>query len=1170
MKGFGKHIIPGLLFLSLIFMAGCGGGGGGNGGNGGGGNNTAPQIISAPKRYAQENTAYTYQVSAIDPDGDAVSYSLTTAPTGTAINSSTGAISWTPTSDQGGEHSVEVTASDGRASSTQAYTVEVQTTTVVASQFISATAGGTVEVSDQTSDLAGTTVVIPPNALPEDTTVTIGEVSNPSYLVEGAVAIDLGPSMTFSAPVTITLPYTDEFLNTFGISDETQLAIFTFDETTQSWEEIQVISVDPTTNTITGQVDHFSLFAVAIDFMTDLDQPTALIEEKGSIPGFRNNTGKNLLIIHGIFSSESSFTSSNDFIEYFKTNGDYANILFYNYPSGDLIERNASELYNQIQFGNPVAVEFDIVAHSMGGLVARCLIERCYLPEEYKITDEFKVNVEHLFMVGTPNFGAPLELLAESYPIIDDIFIEDNPGIEELLPTSDFISRILNPSSESEEVIASRGSTKYYWLTGDIGASIFASVCPEGSFQRTDGVVCAPTSTELSFLGLDESTARTFGPSDEYEHTALHEQCAINGICDEIMAALGSEPTTFTLNVGIDGSGSGTVTGSGISCPGDCSETYSSGANVTLTASADSGSVFSGWSGACPGTDTCTVTMDAGKSVTATFDLAPPNTYTLTINKAGTGSGTVTSNPAGINCGGTCQASFDDGTGVSLSAIADSGSTFAGWSGDPDCTDGSVTMDSDKTCTATFNTVGTAPSAPTGVAADAGDGQVTISWNAVTGADSYNLYWGTSPGVTKTTGTKITGVTSPYTHTGRTNGVTYYYVVTAENAYGESVESSEVSGTPTANAGGGVIQLPKTGQNTCYDTAGNVIDCTGTGQDGEIQAGVSWPSPRFTDNGDGTITDNLTGLMWLKDGNCFGLRTWQSALDMVADFSSNPGTYGCTDYTATYTDWRLPNVNELESLVNAGESNTATWLNGQGFTNVQPYDYWSSTSSEYNDQVALHFDIGYGDVGGIVYYKDSWISVWAVRAGQQDNPDPIYPANLWKTGQTICSDSSGNVIDCTGTGQDGNIQAGVPWPSPRFTDNSDGTAMDNLTGLMWLKDANCFGTRTWQAALDAVADFNKTPTSYDCANYDEANPPYTDWRLPNRKELHSLTDFSQYGPALPSGHPFFNVAHDEYWSSTSYANNRVNAWIVHITYGDVIALPKNFFHVYVWPVRSGQ
>jgi len=94
---------------------------------------------------------------------------------------------------------------------------------------------------------------------------------------------------------------------------------------------------------------------------------------------------------------------------------------------------------------------------------------------------------------------------------------------------------------------------------------------------------------------------------------------------------------------------------------------------------------------------------------------------------------------------------------------------------------------------------GTVPATPTDVAAAADDGKATISWNAVSGATSYYVYWATTSGVSKTSYTgKITGATSPYPHTGLTNGTTYYYVVTAINGYGESSESSQVSATPQA------------------------------------------------------------------------------------------------------------------------------------------------------------------------------------------------------------------------------------------------------------------------------------------------------------------------------------------------------------------------------------
>lgn len=103
------------------------------------------------------------------------------------------------------------------------------------------------------------------------------------------------------------------------------------------------------------------------------------------------------------------------------------------------------------------------------------------------------------------------------------------------------------------------------------------------------------------------------------------------------------------------------------------------------------------------------------------------------------------------------------------------------------------------------NSSGTSPSAPTGVTATAGNGQVAISWTAVTGATSYNIYWSITSGVTKTSGTKITGATSPYSHTGRTNGTTYYYIATAVNSSGESAASAQVSATPSATAATGKI-----------------------------------------------------------------------------------------------------------------------------------------------------------------------------------------------------------------------------------------------------------------------------------------------------------------------------------------------------------------------------
>ena len=136
------------------------------------------------------------------------------------------------------------------------------------------------------------------------------------------------------------------------------------------------------------------------------------------------------------------------------------------------------------------------------------------------------------------------------------------------------------------------------------------------------------------------------------------------------------------LSVADAGTGGGTVTSSpaGIACGATCQAYFLTGTSVTLTAAPAADSSFAGWSGACTGAaTTCTVSMTAAKSVTATFTLLQRQ---LTVTKAGTGSGAVTSSPAGIDCGSTCQSSFSHGTSVTLTAVPTAAdSSFAGWSG---------------------------------------------------------------------------------------------------------------------------------------------------------------------------------------------------------------------------------------------------------------------------------------------------------------------------------------------------------------------------------------------------------------------------------------------------------------------------------------------------------
>jgi hypothetical protein len=163
------------------------------------------------------------------------------------------------------------------------------------------------------------------------------------------------------------------------------------------------------------------------------------------------------------------------------------------------------------------------------------------------------------------------------------------------------------------------------------------------------------------------------------------------------------EPTgTHLLTAARAGTGAGTITSvpAGVACGTTCSASFPGGSAVTLTAAPDANSTFTGWSGACSGTDACVLTMDADLAVTASFASIP---RTLSVATTGTGAGTITSVPAGVACGTTCSASFPGGSAVTLTAAPDANSTFTGWSGACSGTDACVlTMDADLAVTASF------------------------------------------------------------------------------------------------------------------------------------------------------------------------------------------------------------------------------------------------------------------------------------------------------------------------------------------------------------------------------------------------------------------------------------------------------------------------------------
>jgi Protein of unknown function (DUF1566) len=181
-------------------------------------------------------------------------------------------------------------------------------------------------------------------------------------------------------------------------------------------------------------------------------------------------------------------------------------------------------------------------------------------------------------------------------------------------------------------------------------------------------------------------------------------------------------------------------------------------------------------------------------------------------------------------------------------------------------------------------------------------------------------------------------------------------------------------------------RFPATGQTTCWDTNGKVIACSGTGQDGQIQAGGALA---YVDNGDGTITDLNTHLMWEKKSADGSIHDQSKPYAWADAFSTFIGGLNAGGGFAGHTDWRLPNVKELLSIVNyqnfipavsaAFNANCAPGCTVTTCSCTQSDGYWSATTGAGNPGYAWSVDFYSGDVGGPNKPSDGYVR--AVRSG---------------------------------------------------------------------------------------------------------------------------------------------------------------------------------------------
>lgn len=265
-----------------------------------------------------------------------------------------------------------------------------------------------------------------------------------------------------------------------------------------------------------------------------------------------------------------------------------------------------------------------------------------------------------------------------------------------------------------------------------------------------------------------------------------------------------------------------------------------------------------------------------------------------------------------------------------------------------------------------------------------------------------------------------------------------------------------------------LYKLPDTGQTASYTST--------FGEDSDYLINA----PSFTDNGNGTITDNNTGLIWQKaDG---GEMTFENA-----------GAYCDNLILGGYSDWRMPDIHELVSILNHSRSNPA--VDTFYFTKTLAEYWWSSDTQ-----------------------VDNVLKIWVANAGGGTGPH-------LKT-ETISAGGTKRFHVRA-------VRNSSPKPPVRLIDNNNGTITDMATGLMWQKLTSA-SALTWEQAL-----------TY-CENLSLAG--YADWRLPNLKELQSINNELLKNPSVDTL-LFKNIQIANYWTSTTLNGQNTKAWYMNTAYG---------------------
>ena len=324
----------------------------------------------------------------------------------------------------------------------------------------------------------------------------------------------------------------------------------------------------------------------------------------------------------------------------------------------------------------------------------------------------------------------------------------------------------------------------------------------------------------------------------------------------------------------------------------------------------------------------------------------------------------------------------------------------------------------------------------------------------------------------------------------------------------------------SADSSSTTYSIVDTDQGVCYDNSG-VINCPSEGEAFYGQdAQYNGTAASYTDNGDGTVTDNVTGLVWRQDTDTDG----DGDMDAADKLSATSAGQYCENLSyAGYDDWTLPTIKQLYSLMD--------------FSGMDPSGYEGSDTSGLVPFIDTDtFDFAYGDTDAGERIIDSQYASSTYYVSDKDE-ELLFGVNF--------ADGRIKGYGITLRGQDKTfsvacVRENDSYGVNDFVDNSDGTISDNATGLMWSQDdsgADAPGGLNWEEAL-AYAEAQNT------ANY----LGYSDWRLPSVKELQSIVDYDRSPDTTDSAaiDPLFKttivpneegvVDYDFYWSGTTHAN----------------------------------